>query len=91
MRIKHAIAGFAATVLLCTVGFADDDEGGFSGNVTIASDYSFRGVSQTGLLPAVQGGFDYELDNGFSFGTWASCTRAVSRTWSSRCCRWMNC
>ena len=72
MRIKHAIAGFAATVLLCTVGFADDDEGGFSGNVTIASDYSFRGVSQTGLLPAVQGGFDYELDNGFSFGTWAS-------------------
>ena len=45
---------------------------GFSANLTIASDYSFRGISQTGMLPAIQGGFDYVLDNGFSFGTWAS-------------------
>lgn len=72
MRIKHGFVGLAVAVLLCTPALADEDEGGFSGNVTIASDYSFRGVSQTNLLPAVQGGFDYELDNGFSFGTWAS-------------------
>lgn len=72
MRIKYGFIGLAIAVLLSTPALADDDEGGFSGNVTIVSDYSFRGVSQTNLLPAVQGGFDYELDNGFSFGTWAS-------------------
>ena len=72
MRIKHGFIGLAVAVLLCTPALADEDEGGFSGNITIASDYSFRGVSQTNLLPAVQGGFDYELENGFSFGTWAS-------------------
>lgn len=41
-------------------------------NVTLSSDYSFRGISQTGLDPAIQGGFDIALDNGFSIGTWAS-------------------
>lgn len=41
-------------------------------NVTLSSDYSFRGVSQTGLDPAIQGGFDIALDNGFAIGTWAS-------------------
>ncbi|MYD46714.1 MAG: hypothetical protein F4W92_10205 [Gammaproteobacteria bacterium] len=41
-------------------------------NVALSSDYSFRGVSQTGLDPAIQGGFDISLDSGFSIGTWAS-------------------
>ena len=72
MRIKHVFISCFAAVLTCIPALADDEDGGFSGNVTIASDYSFRGVSQTNLLPAIQGGFDYELDNGFSFGTWAS-------------------
>ncbi|MYD42461.1 MAG: hypothetical protein F4W90_01055 [Gammaproteobacteria bacterium] len=71
MRIKFLVATVIASLLSSTFAFAEE-EGGFSGNVTIASDYSFRGISQTGLLPAIQGGFDYELDNGFSFGTWAS-------------------
>ena len=43
-----------------------------SGNVTLASDYSFRGWSQTARDPAIQGGFDIALDGGFSVGTWAS-------------------
>lgn len=73
MRIRNVIAGIATLILAFTwVVAEEEDEGGFSGNVSIVSDYSFRGVSQTGLLPAVQGGFDYELDNGFSFGTWSS-------------------
>ena len=48
------------------------EDGGFSANVTLATDYSFRGVSQTSRDPAIQGGFDYEFDSGFSIGTWAS-------------------
>lgn len=44
----------------------------FSGNVTIVSDYSFRGESQTGRDAAIQGGFDLGFDSGFYIGTWAS-------------------
>ena len=44
----------------------------FSANVTLASDYSFRGWSQTTRDPAIQGGFDYDFGNGFSIGTWGS-------------------
>ena len=43
-----------------------------SGNVALATDYTFRGVSQTDG-PAVQGGFDATFgDSGFYLGTWAS-------------------
>lgn len=44
----------------------------FTGNVTIASDYVFRGISQTQGKPALQGGFDYEHSSGLYAGTWAS-------------------
>ena len=44
----------------------------FSGNVTLVSDYSFRGQSQTGRDAAIQGGFDLGFDSGFYIGTWAS-------------------
>ena len=51
-----------------------------SANVSLSSDYSFRGVSQTGLDPAIQGGFDIALDNGFAIGTWASNVNFNSET-----------
>ncbi len=43
-----------------------------SGNVTLATDYRFRGWSQTTSDPAIQGGFDYNHDSGFYVGTWGS-------------------
>jgi uncharacterized protein (TIGR02001 family) len=43
-----------------------------SANVTLTSDYIFRGISQTGGDPAIQGGFDYTHSSGFYLGTWAS-------------------
>lgn len=43
-----------------------------TGNVTIASDYRFRGISQTYLGPAVQGGIDYAHPNGVYLGNWNS-------------------
>jgi uncharacterized protein (TIGR02001 family) len=43
-----------------------------SGNVTMASDYVFRGISQTDNQMALQGGFDYEHESGLYVGTWAS-------------------
>lgn len=52
-----------------------DVPGEFSANISLTSDYIFRGISQTGNNPAVQGGFDYSYDFGpaaVSAGVWAS-------------------
>ena len=49
-------------------------EAGFevSGNVTLASEYRFRGVDLSGGKIAIQGGVDLSTDAGFYLGTWAS-------------------
>jgi uncharacterized protein (TIGR02001 family) len=44
----------------------------FDGNMTIASDYRFRGISQTYLGPTIQGGVDYAHDSGIYLGNWNS-------------------
>lgn len=43
-----------------------------TGNLSFATDYRFRGISQTNAKPALQGGFDFEAGNGLYVGTWAS-------------------
>jgi uncharacterized protein (TIGR02001 family) len=43
-----------------------------TGNLSLNSDYRFRGISQSWRLPALQGGFDYAHRSGFYAGTWAS-------------------
>ena len=50
-----------------------------TGNITLTSDYVFRGVSQTQNGPAIQGGFDYAHSSGFYAGTWASNVDWVSQ------------
>lgn len=55
--------------------FAQDDGGSsvtVSGSATLASDYRFRGVSQTDKGMAVQGGLTVTHDSGLYVGTWAS-------------------
>jgi uncharacterized protein (TIGR02001 family) len=47
---------------------------GVSGNVAVYTDYSFRGISQTGRDMAAQGGFDFNHDSGLFAGYWASST-----------------
>lgn len=46
--------------------------GAFSGNFSLVTDYSFRGVSQTGREIAIQGGIDWAHDLGFYLGIWGS-------------------
>ncbi len=41
-------------------------------NLSLTSDYRYRGISQTRLQPAIQGGADYAFASGFYVGTWAS-------------------
>ena len=43
-----------------------------TGNLTIVSDYRFRGISQSYRLPAVQAGIDYTHSSGFYLGNWNS-------------------
>src|SRR3546814_20602830 len=47
-------------------------EHSFSANVTLATDYRFRGISQTFKEPTIQGGFDYAHSSGFYVGNWNS-------------------
>jgi uncharacterized protein (TIGR02001 family) len=46
-------------------------------NVGVVSDYRYRGISQTRLKPALQGGLDYAAPMGFYVGTWASTIKWV--------------
>jgi uncharacterized protein (TIGR02001 family) len=70
----------AALLSVCTVTaavaplpvLAQKSDWSASGNLSLVSDYRFRGVSQTYNLPAVQGGFDLGHSAGFYVGTWGS-------------------
>lgn len=41
-------------------------------NVSLLSNYLYRGISQTGAKPAIQGGFDYAHASGIYAGAWGS-------------------
>ena len=46
---------------------------GLTANGAVATDYVFRGITQSAKRPAVQGGLDYSFgDSGFAAGTWVS-------------------
>lgn len=72
-----AIAGLAGAIALALPFAAqaqDESESDweFSGELTITSDYVWRGVSQTDENPAVQPGFEAAHSSGFYAGAWAS-------------------
>jgi uncharacterized protein (TIGR02001 family) len=62
-----AVAAILAVTALPAVSYAQ-----FSANVGLTSDYRYRGISQTRLKPAIQGGVDYGLPGGLYIGAWAS-------------------
>lgn len=51
---------------------APEPDFSISGNFGLFSDYRFRGISQTQLAPAIQGGLDLSFKNGFYLGNWNS-------------------
>jgi uncharacterized protein (TIGR02001 family) len=58
-----------AIALLAATGAAQAELGASLG---VASNYYFRGISQTGDSAAVSGAIDYAHDSGFYLGTWGS-------------------
>jgi len=73
MQYQHATA---AAMLCCAMPAAAQDAAPrpvtISGNVTLATDYRFRGVSQSDEGMAVQGGFTVTHESGTYAGIWGS-------------------
>ena len=67
LTLSVAAAAFSAP-MLATAQSASP----VTGNLTIASDYRFRGISQTYLGPTIQGGIDYSHSSGIYLGNWNS-------------------
>ena len=56
-------------MLLCIISLPS--YAAVSANVSFASDYIWRGMTQTDG-PAISGGFDFAAENGFYAGIWGS-------------------
>jgi uncharacterized protein (TIGR02001 family) len=75
LKANWTLAAALATVLAAPLVHADeakpDNEVAY--NVGVVSDYRYRGISQTHLDPALQGGIDYTNNpTGLYAGTWLS-------------------
>lgn len=74
--MKSILAALAVTLTLGSAAAqaqqAAEAASPLSFNVSLTSDYRYRGLSQSRLDPALQGGADYAFANGFYIGTWAS-------------------
>ena len=77
-----AAAAFAAPAAVTTAfaqaAAAPASPHTFTGNMTIGSDYRFRGISQTFGGPTIQGGVDYSHASGFYVGNWNSNVSGLS-------------
>ncbi len=67
-----AAAVVLASPLFAAAADAPASEHGFTGNLTLASEYVYRGIGQTNRKPALQGGFDYAHASGLYAGVWGS-------------------
>jgi len=68
-----ALAALAVLTVAPTLVHAEEPAApSTSFNVGVVTDYRYRGISQTRLKPALQGGADYSNPNGLYLGTWLS-------------------
>jgi len=63
---------FATTAYAQTAPAAAPEVSPITANVTVASSYVYRGLTQTNNKPAIQGGFDYAHESGLYIGNWNS-------------------
>jgi len=73
MKLKSTL--LLSSLVLSGAAFAQatpEPDYTLSFNVGAVSDYRYRGISQTRLQPALQGGADFAHKSGFYLGTWAS-------------------
>jgi len=73
--MRKTVLAAAVAAAVAVPGFANAQATSphtVAGNMSIVSDYRFRGLSQTYLQPAIQGGIDYSHASGFYLGNWNS-------------------
>ena len=58
--------------LALAIGSASIAQAEISSTLTLASDYDFRGISQTARDPALQASLDWASESGFYLGAWVS-------------------
>jgi uncharacterized protein (TIGR02001 family) len=82
--MQRKLVALAALALLSSGGAlaqartaAPEPEYTYSFNVGAVTDYRYRGISQSRLRPALQGGADFSHASGFYVGTWASSIRWI--------------
>lgn len=67
--LQSKLAGLGAVALVVASGTAQAE---VSATITGASDYDFRGITQTAGNPAIQGSLDWEGESGIYAGLWGS-------------------
>jgi uncharacterized protein (TIGR02001 family) len=74
MKLKLAVllSTLAASGAVLAQAKAPEPAYTLSYNVGVVTDYRYRGISQSRLKPALQGGADFAHSSGFYLGTWAS-------------------
>lgn len=69
---KRLLTILGSSVLTMAAVSASADDSKVSANMSLITDYAWRGISQTNQGPAIQGGFDYNDPSGLYVGTWES-------------------
>jgi uncharacterized protein (TIGR02001 family) len=82
MKSKLLNSLILAALVVPSVAMAEE-KSPFSGNVSLTTDYLYRGITQTNHRGAIQGGFDYADPSGFYIGTWGSNISWIPATGSS--------
>ncbi len=70
--LSTLVLGAAVQAQTAAPAKAPEPEFTLSANVGLVSDYRYRGISQSRLKPAVQGGVDFAHKSGFYLGVWSS-------------------
>ncbi len=73
----------AAIASLTSVAHAAEPESTLGFNAGVVSDYRYRGISQSRLQPALQGGVDYADKSGFYVGAWGSTIKWIKDSGST--------
>src|SRR5262249_67795 len=74
MLMLGVVAALAASTANAEDAAADAPYA-ITGNVAVVTDYVFRGLTQAWGGPAIQGGGDLTMKNGFAAGFWGSSSR----------------
>jgi uncharacterized protein (TIGR02001 family) len=72
MHFRSLLAAGLFATAASSAALAEEAPYTLTANVTLVSDYYYRGLTQTWHNPAIQGGFDFAHNSGFYLGTWAS-------------------